>query len=193
MQANGASLDGIVSEAEEAIAAVTSVQELAEIRSRFLGKKGSITAVLRGLGQLPAEERSRVGQTANAAKQRIEDWARERRATLERQDRGRALAERRLDVTLPGHSPSRGHLHPVTLVERDMCDFFISLGYSIEDGPEVDTDYNNSSALNFPDDHPARDTQDTMFVSGGILRPVSRRSYLPVLGRGPRSTPGSQT
>jgi phenylalanyl-tRNA synthetase alpha chain len=169
MSTTGESLDGIVSEAEAAIAAAVSVQELAEIRSRFLGKKGSLTAVLRGLGELPAEERSRLGQTANAAKQRIESRARERRAALGHEDRGRVLAERRLDVTLPGYSPSRGHLHPVTLVERDMCDFFTSLGYSIEDGPEVDTDYNNFSALNFPEDHPARDTQDTMFVSGGNL------------------------
>jgi len=169
MSATGESLDAIVSEAEAAISAATSVQELVEIRSRFLGKKGSVTAVLRGLGELPAEQRSRVGQTANAAKERIESCARERRAVLERADRGRALSERSLDVTLPGHSPTRGHLHPVRLVERDMCDFFTSLGYSIEDGPEVETDHNNFSALNFPDDHPARDMQDTMFVSGGNL------------------------
>jgi phenylalanyl-tRNA synthetase alpha chain len=163
------SLDGIVSEAEAAIARAASVQELAEIRARFLGKKGSVTALLRGVGELPAEERSRAGQTANAAKQRIERWARERRAALEREGRGRVLAERRLDVTLPGQFPPRGHLHPVTRVERDMCDFFTSLGYSIEDGPEVDSDYNNFTALNFPDDHPARDTQDTMFVAGGNM------------------------
>jgi phenylalanyl-tRNA synthetase alpha chain len=169
MSTTGESLDGIVSDAELAIAAAASVQELVEIRSRFLGKKGSITAVLRGLGQLPPEERSGVGQMANAAKQRIEGQARERRAALESEGRGRVLAERQLDVTLPGQAPSRGHLHPVTLVERDMCDFFTSLGYSIEDGPEVETDYNNFSALNFPDDHPARDMQDTMFVSGGNL------------------------
>jgi phenylalanyl-tRNA synthetase alpha chain len=169
MSSKGESLEGIVSEAEAAIAAAASVQELVEIRARFLGKKGSVTAVLRRLGELPAEERSQVGQTANAAKQRIESSARERRAALESEDRGRALTERRLDVTLPGSSPGRGHLHPVTLVERDMCDFFTSLGYSIEDGPEVDTDYHNFSALNFPDDHPARDTQDTLFVSGGNL------------------------
>jgi phenylalanyl-tRNA synthetase alpha chain len=169
MSTGGESLEGIVSEAEAAIAAAASVQELAEIRARFLGKKGSITAVLRGVGGLPEEERSRVGQTANAAKRRIESAARERRAALENEGRGRVLVEHRLDVTLPGYAPARGHLHPVTLVEREMCDFFVSLGYSIEDGPEVDTDYHNFGALNFPEDHPARDTQDTMFVSGGNL------------------------
>ena len=188
MTATGESLDGILREAQAAIADAASVQELAETRSRFLGKKGSLSAVLRGLGGLPAEERARVGQTANDAKQRIDGWARERRAALESEGRGRVLAERRLDVTLPGCSPSRGHLHPVTLVERDMCDFFTSLGYSIEDGPEVETDHNNFTALNFPDDHPARDMQDTMFVSGGnVLR--THTSNVQIRGMSGRQPP----
>jgi phenylalanyl-tRNA synthetase alpha chain len=158
-------------EALAAFAAAPSVQALAETRARFLGKKGALTAVLRGLGALAPEERGRAGQAANVVKDRIESAAETRRAALEEAERGRSLAERRLDVTLPGAAPARGFLHPVTRLEREMCEFFRGLGYSIEDGPEVDTDWNNFGALNFPDDHPARDTQDTIFVAGGhVLR-----------------------
>jgi phenylalanyl-tRNA synthetase alpha chain len=125
--------------------------------------------VLRGLGALAPEERARVGEAANATKERIEALAHARREALEAGDRARSLVERRLDVTLPGAAPARGRLHPVTLVEREMCAFFRGLGYGIAEGPEVDTDWNNFGALNFPDDHPARDTQDTLFVEGGHL------------------------
>jgi phenylalanyl-tRNA synthetase alpha chain len=158
-------------EAFAAFAAAPSVQALAEARARFLGKKGALTAVLRGLGSLALEERGPAGQAANVAKERIEAAAEARRTALEESDRGRALVERKLDVTLPGDAPPRGWLHPVTRVEREMCEFFRGLGYSIAEGPEVDTDWNNFGALNFPDDHPARDTQDTIFVAGGnVLR-----------------------
>jgi phenylalanyl-tRNA synthetase alpha chain len=158
-------------EALAAFAAAPSVQALAETRARFLGKKGALTAVLRGLGALAPEERGPAGQAANVAKERIEAAAEARRGALEEADRGRALTERRLDVTLPGDAPPSGRLHPVTRLEREMCEFFRGLGYSVEEGPEVDTDWNNFGALNFPDDHPARDTQDTIFVRGGhVLR-----------------------
>jgi len=156
-------------EAAAGIAGAESVQALAEARARFLGKKGALTAVLRGLGRLDPEERGRAGEAANAVKQRIEALAEARRAALEAGDRERSLAERRIDVTLPGAASPRGWLHPVSQVERDMCEFFRGLGYGIAEGPEVDTDWNNFGALNFPDDHPARDTQDTFFVKGGHL------------------------
>jgi phenylalanyl-tRNA synthetase alpha chain len=156
-------------EAEAALGGATSVQALAEARARFLGRKGGLTAVLRGLGALAPDERARVGEAANRTKERIEALAEARRGALEAGARERSLAERRLDVTLPGAAPPRGRLHPVTLVEREMCAFFRGLGYSVAEGPEVDTDWNNFGALNFPDDHPARDTQDTLFVDGGHL------------------------
>jgi phenylalanyl-tRNA synthetase alpha chain len=165
------SLAGALREARGAIEAAGSLQALAEVRARFLGRKGAVSVVLRGIGDLDPEERSRVGAEANRGKQQIEQWVGERRAALEREGRDRALSEGRLDVTLPGWAPPRGHLHPVTRVERDMCAYFATLGYSIEDGPEVDTQHNNFGALNFPEDHPARDMQDTLFVSGGnVLR-----------------------
>jgi phenylalanyl-tRNA synthetase alpha chain len=156
-------------EAAAVFAGADSAQALTEARARFLGKKGALTAALRELGTLPPEERARAGEAANAAKQRIEALADARRAQLESGERERSLAERRLDVTLPGAAPPRGHLHPVTRVERDMCEFFRGLGYGIAEGPEVDTDWNNFGALNFPEDHPARDAQDTFFVKGGAL------------------------
>ena len=171
MAASSDPLTDLEREALAAFAAAPSVQALAETRARFLGKKGALTAVLRGLGALPPEERGAAGQAANVVKERIETAAEARRTLLEEADRGRALAERKLDVTLPGDAPPRGRLHPVTRLEREMAEFFRGLGYSIVEGPEVDTDWNNFGALNFPDDHPARDTQDTLFVSGGhVLR-----------------------
>ncbi len=164
-------LEALQREAEEAVRGAASLQQLAEIRAGFLGRKGSVSTVLRGIGELSGEERARVGREANQAKARIEAWVQARREELERERVGRDLKERRLDVTLPGAAPPRGHLHPVSIVEREMCDFFATLGYSVEDGPEVDTDYNNFGALNFPEDHPARDMQDTFFVEGGnVLR-----------------------
>ena len=164
-------LEAILRDAEAALRAAPNPQALAEVRAGFLGKKGSLSAVLRGLGALEPEERAQLGQAANEAKARIEGWAGERRDALEREAQGRSLAEHRLDVTLPGIAAPRGHLHPVSLVEQDMCAFFRTLGYSVADGPEVETDWNNFGALNFPEDHPARDMQDTIFVEGGhVLR-----------------------
>jgi phenylalanyl-tRNA synthetase alpha chain len=164
-------LETILREAEAALGEAPSAQALAEARASFLGKKGSLSGLLRTLGGLPAEERQALGQAANQAKARIEGWAAARRQALEDAERSRSLAEDRRDVRLPGAAPARGHLHPVSLVEREMCAFFTTLGYSIEDGPEVETDWHNFGALNFPEDHPARDLQDTFFVEGGhVLR-----------------------
>jgi phenylalanyl-tRNA synthetase alpha chain len=162
-------LDALLAEARAAIEAAQTQQALIEIRSRFLGKKGSVASVLRGIGELAAEERARVGQAANTAKRDIETWVAERRGAIERGATDRALSEHQLDVTLPGAAPPVGHLHPVTRVTRDMVRFFASLGFSVEEGPEVETDFNNFEALNIPPDHPARDEQDTFYVEGGNL------------------------
>jgi phenylalanyl-tRNA synthetase alpha chain len=168
---DAADLRAIVAEAERAFAAVRSLQELIEARARFLGKKGSVSSLLRGLGGLAPAERAALGAEANAAKERIEALAAARRAELERAEAAHALAAGRLDVSLPGAAPPRGRLHPVSVIEREVSAFFTTLGYSIEDGPEVETEWNNFGALNFPEDHPARDLQDTFFVEGGhVLR-----------------------
>ncbi len=169
MASGAAQLDAILREAEPVLAGARSVQELLELRARFLGKKSELSAVLRTLGALPPDERAALGQAANRAKAALEEWAERRRAALVAAERDASLGGRRLDVTLPGAGPPRGHLHPVSQVERSMHAFFAGLGYSVEDAPEVETDWNNFGALNFPDDHPARDTQDTIFVEGGNL------------------------
>jgi len=164
-------LDALLSVARRAVASAGSSQALTEVRARFLGRKGSLSELLRGIGELPPDERGRAGQAANEAKRSIETWVAERREALERSATDAALADRRLDVTLPGAAPPAGHLHPITHVTREMVGFFTSLGFSVEEGPEVETDWNNFEALNIPPDHPARDEQDTFYLEGGhVLR-----------------------
>ncbi len=162
-------LDTLEGEARTAIENATTGQALTEVRAGFLGRKGSVSALLREIGSLSPEERAAAGKAVNATKEQIESWVRERRSALESEQRQSELTGRLVDVTLPGARPPRGSLHPVTQVERDMAEFFTQRGFSIETGPEVETDYNNFTALNFPDDHPSRDTADTFFVEGGNL------------------------
>ena len=169
MPADTNQLETLEREAREAIAGAESLQALTEIRARFLGRKGSVSVLLRSIGKLDAAERGRAGKAANEAKQRIETWATARRTALEGLAHDRALTDRHVDITLPGAASSAGHLHPLTHVTRDMVDFFTSMGFSIEEGPEVETEYYNFEALNIPADHPARDEQDTFYVEGGRL------------------------
>ena len=165
------SLGSLEGEARDAISGAATIQALLEVRARFLGRNGSVAELLRGIGSLAPEQRAEVGQAVNASKENIERWVREQRAALERERQDRSLEDYRLDVSLPGASQRQGHLHPITLIERDMAAFFASMGFSIETGPQVETEYNNFDALNFPPDHPSRDTQDTFFVeSGHVLR-----------------------
>ena len=162
-------LEEIERRAREAITAADTLHGLAEVRASFLGKKGSVSELLRGIGKLAPEERAKVGQGANATKQRIDEWAAERKQALEVGERGKALDQIGLDITLPAAEPPVGRLHPVTRVTRDMVAFFTSMGFSIEEGPEVETEFHNFEALNIPADHPARDEQDTFYVEGGHL------------------------
>jgi phenylalanyl-tRNA synthetase alpha chain len=164
-------LEALEREARAAIEAAEQPQALVEVRARFLGRKGSVSALLREIGSLGADERARAGALANAARERIEACVEQRRAVLAGRARERALESQRVDPTLPGLRPPRGHLHPVTRIEREMVAFFGSLGFAVEEGPEVETDWNNFGALNFPADHPARDAHDTFLVQGGhVLR-----------------------
>ena len=182
-----ADLDALVEEARAAIAATESPDDLTRVRAGYLGRKGTIAGVLRGIGKLAAEERSQVGQAANTAKRRVEALADERRAQLDERATRHSLEEHRLDVTLPGAAPVAGHLHPITRVMRDMVDFFVSLGFSLEEGPEVETDWHNFEALNIPRDHPARDMQDTFYLEDGrVLRTHTSNVQIRVMtGRQP--------
>ncbi len=143
--------------------------DLEQIRVRYLGKKGELTAVLRGMGSLSAEERPVIGQLANEVRANIEEAIAKRAEKMKERALEVKLRSEKLDVTMPGKAPAMGHIHPLTLVQRDLEDIFIGMGFSIAEGPEVEYDYYNFQALNIPPDHPARDTQDTFYITDKIL------------------------
>jgi phenylalanyl-tRNA synthetase alpha chain len=167
--AEAETLASLEAEARAEIARAETLSALQAVRARLLGRKGSVSALLRSIGSLDPAARAARGEALNALRDRIEASLAQRRAELEGRARDRALAERRLDTSLPGAAPPRGHLHPITHVRREMVRFFTSLGFSIEEGPEVETDWYNFEALNIPPEHPARDEQDTFYVQGGHL------------------------
>jgi len=156
----------------EAVAAVRDAASLAvldEMRVQYLGRKGAVTACLRDMGKLSAEERPAAGKAANDVKAAIEAALEARGEVLQARERGSRFAVEAIDVTRPGRSAYRGSLHPVTLVLREMLDLFVGMGYSVADGPEVETEYYNFEALNIPAHHPARDMQDTFYVAPGVV------------------------
>ena len=174
--------------AEAEIAAAESTEGLEAIRVRYLGRKGSLNAILRGLGQLPAEERPAMGALANSVRDAVAAAIDAKGDALAHAGLERAISEERLDVTLPGRRRPRGHLHPLRQTEDDLVDIFVSMGFSVAEGPEVEDDFYNFGGLNFPPDHPARDAQDTFFLadSGGLLL---RTHTSPVQLHVMRSTP----
>ena len=157
----------IKSEALSAIAADNA--DLEQIRIKYLGKKGELTAVLRGMGALSPEERPIVGQIANEVRAQIEEAIAQRSALLKQLELEKKLAEEKIDVTMPATEMKVGTLHPLTKVQRTIEEIFIGMGFSIAEGPEVELDYYNFQALNIPENHPARDTQDTFYITDNIL------------------------
>ncbi len=155
--------------AEALVAIADKNADLEQIKIRYLGKKGELTAVLRGMGGLSAEERPVIGQLANDVRADIEGALGAK--VQERQ--AKALEEKlkaeKLDVTMPGTALPTGHMHPLTRVQRELEDIFIGMGFSIAEGPEVELDYYNFQALNIPENHPARDTQDTFYIAENVL------------------------
>ena len=149
------------------IAATRTPGELDAVRVRYLGRKGSLNAILRGLGQLAADERPAVGALANDVKEAIVAALDTKGAEVAGDELRRALAEERIDVTLPGRTRPRGHVHPLRQIEDEIVDIFVRMGFRVAEGPEIDDDYHNFGALNFEPDHPARDMQDTIFVAAG--------------------------
>ncbi|TEB14281.1 Phenylalanine--tRNA ligase alpha subunit [Pelotomaculum sp. FP] len=156
-------------EAHKALAEARTMDELNEIRVRILGKKGELTQILRGMGGLSSEERPRIGQVANEVRDAIEGELAVRTAGLKELLKEQKLREEGIDITLPGTPVLRGRKHPLTIVREEIQDIFLGLGFSIAEGPEVETDYYNFEALNLPKDHPARDMQDTFFISPETL------------------------
>ncbi len=154
----------------EAMAALESPSaQIEELRIKYLGKKGELTAVLRGMGKLSAEERPVIGQLANDVRAEIEKKIEEITQEKKASEQAEKLDAEKLDVTIPGDKIRAGHTHPLALVQRQLEDIFLGMGYSIVDGPEVEYDYYNFQALNIPKEHPARDTQDTFYITENIL------------------------
>ena len=155
---------------KEALERIDAANEnLEEIKVQYLGKKGELTALLRGMGALSPEERPKMGQLVNEVREAIENALNEKATAMREKMLEKKLAAEKLDVTLPGAPLPAGHLHPLTQVQRELEDIFIGMGFSIAEGPEVELDYYNFQALNIPENHPARDTQDTFYISDKVL------------------------
>ncbi len=162
-------LNQIKSAAEAALLDANTLDALEELRVKFLGKKGELTSVMKGMGGLSAEERPVIGQLANEVRDFITCAIDTKKETLLKEaEQAKILAET-IDVTIPGNKPKKGKKHPLTTVLDDLKDIFVGMGFSIADGPEVELDYYNFEALNIPKDHPARDTQDTFYINDNVV------------------------
>jgi phenylalanyl-tRNA synthetase alpha chain len=162
-------IDQLKQQALDEIVAATDANQLDALRVAVLGKKGSLTSILRGVKDLPVEQRPQVGALVNQAKVAIEDALDSGKARLVRVQRENDAATQRVDISLPGRAPRRGSLHPLTQTLEEVVRIFEKMGFVWEDGPEVERPALNFDALNFPPDHPARDEQDTLFVNDDLL------------------------
>lgn len=162
-------LKAISGAAADAFHRADKLEKLEELRVRFLGKKGELTAVMKGMGKLSPEERPVIGQLANEVRSRIEQALEEKKNALEAELQNAKMKRERLDVTMPGRRSAEGGKHPLLTVLDDLKDIFIGMGFTIAEGPEVELDYYNFEALNIPKDHPARDTQDTFYINENLV------------------------
>ena len=158
-------IDQIEEEALAGLRELSTPDDIKELQIQYLGRKGVITQFLRNISKLPEAERPEAGKRANKTKKTLDAAFEEKIAQLESAIAG----DDRIDVSMPGRSMTRGFLHPLTQINREICEIFESIGFDIAEGPEVESDYYNFEALNFPPDHPARDMQDTFFVSDKIV------------------------
>ena len=162
-------LQGLKSEALAAVAAATDEKLLDEVRVKYLGKKGELTAILKQMGGLSPEERPIMGQLVNKAKAELEEAIAVALADFKAKAADAKLKAETLDITMPAKPAVKGGLHPLNVVLNDMIDIFQSMGFDVVDGPEVETDHYNFEALNVPQDHPARDMQDTFYLAENLL------------------------
>ncbi len=151
------------------INAAQSLKELEAIKVKYLGKKGELTQILKGMGKLSNEERPVIGQVANEVRTLLEETIAKEVSILEEKALAEKLEQEKIDISMPGKLPRKGGLHPLTKVLRELEEIFIGMGFSIAEGPEIEYDYYNFEALNIPKDHPARDTQDTFYISDNIV------------------------
>lgn len=157
-------LDDILPEAQREFAACNNIQDLEQAKARFLGKSGSLTEQLKGLGKLSAEERPAAGAAINVVKQGVEEALKARRDAILNAEQAKQLASESIDVTLPAREQGKGSLHPVTLTMNRLEQIFRSIGFEVAEGPEIETDFYNFTALNIPQDHPARAMHDTFYI-----------------------------
>ena len=162
-------LEQIKEEALEKIREASALDGLQEVRVAFLGKKGKLTAVLKSMKEVAPQERPRVGQLVNEAREQIENALEDAKSGMEQRIREARMKAEVIDVTLPAQKSPVGHRHPNTIAMEEVERIFIGMGYEVVEGPEVEKDFYNFEALNIPADHPARDEQDTFYVNGDIL------------------------
>ncbi|AGK55152.1 phenylalanine--tRNA ligase subunit alpha [Bacillus sp. 1NLA3E] len=183
-------LKELQTEALQQIEQSTNLKELNDIRVAYLGKKGPITEVLRGMGKLSAEERPKMGALVNEVREGIASKIELKQQKLEEAAINEKLAGETIDVTLPGRPVKVGNHHPLTRVIEEVEDLFVGMGYTVAEGPEVETDYYNFEALNLPKGHPARDMQDSFYITDDILlrthtSPMQARTMEKKQGKGP--------
>lgn len=164
-----ARLEEIKNQATKKISEVTDLKNLEEIRVALLGKKGELTSVLRGMKDLSETERPMIGKVANEVRERIEEEIEKAKKTLAASLMEKQLKSEYIDVTMPAKRTKLGHRHPMNIVLDDLKNIFIGMGYSIAEGPEVEMDYYNFEALNIPENHPAKDEQDTFYINKEIV------------------------
>ena len=162
-------LNNILAAAKAELEQAQDAKALEDVRVRYLGKKGELTAILKQMGSLSAEERPVIGQLANQVRAEIETLLAETGAELKEKALQKRLMEERLDVTLPGKKQVIGHQHPLNLVLDELKEIFLGMGFDVVTGPEVELDYYNFEALNIPKNHPARDTQDTFYIDDNVV------------------------
>ena len=164
-----AELEAIAKQALEELKGAQDLKVLDAVRVKYLGKKGELTAILKQMGKLTAEERPVIGQLANQVRADIEQMLEQNKTDLEAKALDIRLAGETLDVTLPGQKKPLGKKHPLTIVLDELKEIVVGMGFEIATGPEVELDYYNFEALNIPKDHPSRDTQDTFYISDNVL------------------------
>lgn len=162
-------IDDMIKQAESAIKSANNLMTLDQLRVQYLGKKGQLTDLLKNVGQLPAEERPKAGQIVNQAKLRLQEIISQRQFALESEQIDAQLIKETIDVTLPGRGENIGGVHPINKTRQRLENFFAQAGFIIADGPEVEDEFHNFTALNIPEHHPARASHDTFYFGDGRL------------------------
>lgn len=162
-------IEKIKQTSQEEISKAQNLRELGELRVKYLGKKGALTSVLRGMGALSPEERPVIGSLVNEVRDALESLIQEKEKKLKQEELNQKIKQEKIDITLPSNKMKRGSLHPITRIMEDMEDLFVSMGYDVVQGPELETDEYCFERLNLPKGHPARDMQDSFYITEEYL------------------------